>query len=255
MKFIFRTFCKIFPTAFLLLSSFGFNYGQTANKEPIFVGSVRPQTEDIHNASSDKYQLIQNYFESSDDRIAIRVCSKDPLPIAFAFAVGQPFIALDYWKLNGNFINTKIYFLRQNKRCELKPNFRYLTEYWVVPQGAKFPVSVEIKRAEDLELEYLTSSFSEFDGEIISSEDWIKLTPDYYKKVESKILESLKEDKRAMVLLETPNSKKVWKRALRTKRFLTKRSIKNSRIFIKKNNYFYADKKYKYPNITVVRQK
>lgn len=248
-----KTFFKtIFGILFLLLLSAS-GYGQTIQNEARFVGVVRPETEDIHNASSDQYQVVLNYIKNSNDRIAIRVCSKAPIPIAFAFAVGEPFRAIEYWA--DTLANQKVFLLRQNKNCEIKPNLRYLTEYWVVPNTAKFPDFVEIKSAENIKIKDLTFSFSHFDGKIVSYNKRLKLTSFYYKKIELKIFNLLKENNKTLVLLETPNSQRILATALKTKTYLTRRGIKGNRIFVKKNNYFFANQDDKYPNISIIYEK
>ena len=264
-----RDMQRSFLTAvFLIIFSFICVKAQSADRSSAsLVGTVVPEDEDVSETLSTISLLIEADFNFDKDVLAIRVCSNDPLPMAAAYAKGLPVYARSEPYLSPS-INertsfkpiptSKIFFLRQNKNCKIVKNQQFLTEYWIVPQTARFPDYVESNKAENITA-YLLNSNADFDGKIISSSGRISLTPKYFKMIKSNLLEMLKQDKKSFVLLEMPISgishKTITANTLATKRFLMRNGIGGNQIFIKNYPLYSEAREDKYPAITVVCQK
>lgn len=213
-------------------------------------------------------------FEKDPNAVyAIRVCSPDPLPVAFAgasgvaLAVRQIMLQLDYLK-NTKFLNlpeSNIFFLRNNKDCGLKNNSA-ATEYWFVPSNAELPEFVEIKKHTDLTANGLIFNYSDFDEKLlcISAPEDVALTPRYYEAIKSELVKMLKKNKTSLLLIEAPQFlmkgkiKTIPSQADELKLFLTRKGIGKHRIFIKKSGQYFQNAKPNtdfYPNVTIIYQR
>lgn len=229
----------------------------------------------------DSSERIIHSIENTSDKFekdpnglyAIRVCSPDPLPVAFvgasgvALAVRQITLQLDYLKKT-KFLNVpepNIFFLRNDKGCGLNKNSA-ATEYWFIPSDAELPEFVEIKKYTDITINGLIFNYSDFDEKLLSlsvTEDAV-LTPNYYEMVKAELVKMLKKDKTSLLLIEVPQflvkrkTKIIPSQADELKLFLTGKGIGKHRIFIKKNGYYYQEVNSNtgfYPNVTIAYQK
>ena len=90
------------------------------------------------------------------DRVAVRVCSKEKLPLALLTAAGRPFVLREQLNAQG-FESQRILFLR-SEDCLAKDPSVVVTEFWVVPKGAEPPASVESIRADQVHVESVKAS-------------------------------------------------------------------------------------------------
>ena len=81
-----------------------------------------------------------------EDRVAVRVCSKEKLPIALLTATASPFVLREHLEHHG-IEAQRILFLRSEDCLGGDPSIA-VTEFWVVPKGAEPPASVESIRAD-----------------------------------------------------------------------------------------------------------
>jgi hypothetical protein len=110
-----------------------------------FVGG--DATHAIQEAALD----LKEYASGANDTIAIRVCSKEPMPVALSTATASPFIILEYLEHYG-FSRDRILFLRSEECLMTNPSVA-LTEFWALPQGAAPPPSVETIRSSGVRFE------------------------------------------------------------------------------------------------------
>src|SRR6266403_2160445 len=84
---------------------------------------------------------IKQYAGESEDSAAVRVCTKEPLPVALTTATANPFIMIEYLEHYG-FSRERILFLRAEDCLGKNPTIA-VTEFWAVPKGATLPPSVQ----------------------------------------------------------------------------------------------------------------
>jgi hypothetical protein len=94
---------------------------------------------------------LKEYAGGSGDIAAIRVCSKEALPVALTTATASPFIMLQYLEHYG-FSRERILFLRAEDCLDNNPAIA-ATEFWAVPKGAAPPPSVESIKSSQAGLE------------------------------------------------------------------------------------------------------
>lgn len=240
--------------------------------KPVFLAQVSPNPDDITELiNHDVVDKVENYLRKDPKGLfAIRTCSSDPLPVAFAYANGGQFFALRLMKERlSSFINpqtkefaeSKMFFLRNDKGCKFYGSKSFV-EYWFVPSEADFPPFIEIKKTENFNNKVLIYNYKEFDGDLLSltpSKDFTLLTPDYYESIKKKLVELLKEDKTAFVLVNYPTYGNSYNNAVQLQTYLIKNGIGKHRIFIKKcaaSCYIsQEERKTLYPNLTITYQK
>lgn len=122
--------------------------------------SKQPEAKLVRNpfAGGDVLHVIQEaaldlkeYASGTGDMIAIRVCSKEPMPVALSIASASPFIMLEYLEHYG-FSRERILFLR-SEDCIGDNLAIAVTEFWAIPKGAAPPPSVESINSSRVKLE------------------------------------------------------------------------------------------------------
>lgn len=134
----------------LLLYSSGSLLGQDASE----IGAQRIDRYE-GGASFDEIMeanwRLSRYINNANDRAAVRVCSKEPLPVALSIAAMNPFRVAK--ALEGyNFSPERVMFLR-SEDCRSNNPLVAATELWIVPTGATLPASVESIKASQAHLE------------------------------------------------------------------------------------------------------
>ncbi len=108
---------------------------------------------------------LKGYASGSDDMVAIRVCTKEPLAVALSIATASPFIMLEYLEHYG-FSRERVLLLRSEDCLGNNPTIA-VTEFWAIPTGAAPPSSVESIRSSQAQLE------------VVRTEDTIKSAKGY----------------------------------------------------------------------------
>lgn len=256
----------------ILLGFFVPTISQISDK-PILLGNRSHYDEDtdalFHSLENVRYMFEKDRKAS----FAVRVCSPDPLPVAFADAAGVSYgirivkQQLDYLK-EYSFLKIperNIYLLRNEKRCKFYKNTT-LTEYWFVPSNANLPEFVEAGDPKNFLTDNLILNFKEFDGKLTSSKksgDLISLTPVNYKIIKLNIFELLRKDKISYILINYPtygtSRRIIYSKALQLQAYLVKKGIGKHRVYIKRcvtACYIPENEKNAlYPNVTIVYQK
>jgi hypothetical protein len=85
----------------------------------------------------------------SDDRVAVRFCSKEPMPLALTTAAAAYGYVISILEGSYGFTPDRILFLRSDD-C-LGPNVAVIaTEFWAIPKGASMPAAVESVKSSDV---------------------------------------------------------------------------------------------------------
>lgn len=94
---------------------------------------------------------LKEYASGANDTVAIRVCSREPMPVALSIATANPFIMLEYLEHYG-FSRERVLLLRSEDCLSENPAIA-VTEFWAIPRGAAPPPSVESLRSSQVQLE------------------------------------------------------------------------------------------------------
>lgn len=271
---------KLFIYTFIAVAFCGTIFGQGVGdpilKKPdgsMLLAKVSAKDEDPSERIIHTIENTLDKLEKDPTAVyAIRICSPNSLPIAFAdasgikLAVRQITQRLDYLK-NTKFINfpeSNIFLLRNNKKCQLSKN-PPVTEYWYVPSNAELPEFVEIRKYGDITFDELTFDYEKFDTRLLgsSASEAATLNAKDYEAVKAALVQKLKKDKTSLLLIEVPQfiikrkTKIAAPQADELKSFLIRNEIGSHRIFIKRNGYFYQKTNSDtdlYPNLTIIRQ-
>jgi hypothetical protein len=76
-------------------------------------------------------------------QVAVRVCSKEPLPFALATAGADPFHIADLLTGGYGYTAERVTFLRSEDCLSAKEPLRPVTEIWTIPEGASLPAHDE----------------------------------------------------------------------------------------------------------------
>lgn len=258
-------FCIFFVNLFCLIVA--------AQSKPVLLADISPDWEDVSEIVNHKVldAVIYEFEKDARGLLAVRICSSDPLPVAFASSHQLRFFAsvtiprrlksfreLRFLREN----EADFYILRNPKGCN-SSNKKFHTEYWYVSSSADMPEFIEVRKADTILVENLTSSFERTERDILGEDNKAGLVADsaVYEKVISSAIERLLKNKTAYLLVEgfteRRNTKTFQTKILQLKRELSRASIGDHRIFIKRKQYngdSKDDPKEIYPNITIVYQ-
>ncbi len=85
-------------------------------------------------------------------RIAVRVCSKEPLPFALATAGADPFHMAELLTGGYGYTAERVIFLRSEDYLSAKETSRPATEIWTIPEGASLPSHIEALKSNQARL-------------------------------------------------------------------------------------------------------
>jgi hypothetical protein len=98
-------------------------------------------TGDFQNAVSDAAFYLREIVDKSEGKIAVRICTTEPMPVALAVATGRPFL-LQFLLESHGYSSERLFFLRY-KNCNYNKPDIAITEFWSVPNGEQLPLSDE----------------------------------------------------------------------------------------------------------------
>jgi hypothetical protein len=172
----------------LLLALCAPHVAQTDDARPSLLTVLDATGSDVLNAIYKLGLGLEASFRPGSDTFAIRVCSADPVPVALAVAKGDPFqTTLKLDKLG--IPKASMYYLRQERKCQLVRDNYARTEYWLVPADAGLPEFAEARRASALSGYELTRADYLLPEELfeVSAKGLDKLTPQTYTAVLERI--------------------------------------------------------------------
>lgn len=95
---------------------------------------------------------LLHYFAKPPDTVAIRVCTKEPMPVALSVAATDPIYVTRWLAKVHNYPSERVVFLRSEDCIGNDPQVA-ATELWAIAKGAVLPASVESVRANRVESE------------------------------------------------------------------------------------------------------
>lgn len=145
----------------LLLS--GVSLGQVSTK----ADSMRMRRYEHGGAGFDEiteanYELTRR-LDISNDLAALRICSRESLPLALSIAAINPFTVARALNQGYNFSLERILFLRAEDCLGSDPAIA-ATELWAVPKGAALPPFVESIKSSQAQLEILEAKHFRAEG-------------------------------------------------------------------------------------------
>lgn len=126
---------------------------------PPFIGG------DVSHAIEEAALDLKGQASGTNDAVAIRLCSKGPMPVALATATASPFVLLEYLERYG-FTRERVLFLRSEDCLSNDPSVT-VTEFWALPRGASPPPSADGVKASRTLIE------------VVRTGDMIKSATDY----------------------------------------------------------------------------
>ena len=99
---------------------------------------------------------LKEHASGKQDRVAVRVCTNERLPVALSIASASPFIMLEYLEHYG-FSRERVLLMRSGD-CLVKNSKIAVTEFWAIPDGASPPHSVESIRSSQASLQVVRTS-------------------------------------------------------------------------------------------------
>jgi hypothetical protein len=114
---------------------------------------------DFLHANNEAALDLKAWAGGPDDRVAVRICSKEPMPLALAVASGRPFLLVSNL-VNHGYSQERIMFLRSDSCLHNDPAIA-ATEFWAIPKGASLPSSTESIKSSQVKAESLMNKESE----------------------------------------------------------------------------------------------
>jgi hypothetical protein len=135
-----------------LLLFFGVSPGQGGNKpEAVQVRRYERAGSGFDAITEANYELTR-IAGRPDDVAVVRVCSREPMPLALSSAAMNPFTVARALNQGYNFALERILFLR-SEDCLGSDSAVAATELWAVPRGAALPTFVESIKSSQARLE------------------------------------------------------------------------------------------------------
>jgi hypothetical protein len=125
--------------------------------------SVRPEAKLVHRyeercgyscAQELAIDLGGAYGKNLNDTVAVRLCSKEPLPVALSTSAAAYSYVISILQDSYGCTPERVLFLRSENCLGSNPAIT-ATEFWVVPKGAVLPASVESVKYSQVQIESL----------------------------------------------------------------------------------------------------
>lgn len=94
------------------------------------------------------------YGKNPDDRVAVRLCSNEPLPVALSTSAAAYSYVISILQGSYGYTPERVLILRA-KDCLGSDRTIAATEFWVIPKGAAVPTSVESVKFSQVRVESL----------------------------------------------------------------------------------------------------
>jgi hypothetical protein len=95
----------------------------------------------LHRVTENVLTLILSVISEARTKVAIRVCSREPMPLALATAGADPFLIADLLVNAHAYLPERVLFLRSEDCLSSEP--KPVSEIWAIPEGASLPPHVE----------------------------------------------------------------------------------------------------------------
>ena len=141
----------------LLLPS-GVSLGQVGKPAAVQVRRCERTGSGFDAITEANYELTR-IAAKPDDVAVVRVCSREPMPLALSIAAMNPFTVARALNQGYNFALERILFLR-SEDCLGPDSAVAATELWAVPKGAALPTFVESIKSNQAHLETVGTKLS-----------------------------------------------------------------------------------------------
>jgi len=165
---------------------------------------------------------LKEYASGAEDRVAVRVCSREPMPVALSTAAASPFILREYLEHYG-FLPERILFLR-SEDCLANNTRIAVTEFWAIPKGADLPSSIESIRSSQALLE------------VVRTEDTIKSAAGYDAALRELIAKSRANPQASLVIIGSYDKQPgpaLQKNLGKAKRLLEQHGVLPNRVYVR----------------------
>lgn len=115
----------------------------------------------LHNLEDNAAYLVDSAGQGG--RVAVKICSRERLPIALSIAAADPFLISTILEVDYDFTPERILYLR-SEDCLGPDPIVAATEFWAVPNGAALPTSVESIRSNQIQSEAVGTEASSTKG-------------------------------------------------------------------------------------------
>jgi hypothetical protein len=137
---------RILPFGLLVLSAGQF-WGQH-HAAPVLIKRYE-KGYSLHSLEDNATYVVDS--AGRNGRVAVRVCSKEPLAIAVSIAAGDPFALTPIFQSVYGLKPDRIIYLR-SEECLTSNAEVAATELWAVPEGAQLPSSVESIKSNNIRM-------------------------------------------------------------------------------------------------------
>lgn len=245
---------RIALTIYLLLSSFALSLGQEANQPKAVPSRRLVRRGEMYSPLQEIYLDLEGSTRNRGDMIAMRICSREPLPLAMFLSVVSPIgigesIAKEGINGRAFFSRDRIMILRSPDCPVTYPPYVPL-EFWGVPKGAALPPSVE------------SAKLCQIRVEGVDSDQPVKSLQAYRASL-SEILAKVRENPGTVAIVRGEYNVRPsvsMRRALReAEKFFGRSGLPRDRYFVRLKPSAYYDPEYnhepepKYPSVIAVR--
>lgn len=141
----------IVPFLLLLLPAFG-AFAQSDSEHAARLFKRYDPGAAYNRITEDVLTLSLSVSAKERAHVAVRVCSKEPLPFALATAGADPFHVAELLTGGYGYAAEGVVFLRSEDCVSAKEQLRPATEIWTVPEGATLPSHVEALNSNEAKL-------------------------------------------------------------------------------------------------------
>lgn len=170
---------------------------------------------DFLHANNEAAIDLRQIAGKPEDRVAVRICSREPMPLALAIASGRPFL-LSSNLANYGYSQERILFLRSNK-CDSFDTKIAITEFWAIPKGASLPSFVEVLSASQVQIKEYTATrrsakTTTYAQQVVELADDLRSNPNtvgiaigyYYKRPNGRLKQRLQNVAKSLKALGLP---------------------------------------------------
>jgi hypothetical protein len=105
-----------------------------------------------HRITENILTLKLSISSEARTKVAIRVCSREPMPFALATAGADPFLIADLLVNAYAYLPERVLFLRSEDCLSSENRSKPVTEIWAIPEGASLPPHVEALKSKHARL-------------------------------------------------------------------------------------------------------
>lgn len=242
----------IVSVAAIFLFTAQVTFGQLRLSDAVLVKTIDKSVEDVGESVDNLSLELKSMMNLKEDWIAMRICSQLPLPIAINLVQSSPYHAALQMNSYGIPLENIIYLREDN--CVSPQNLS--TEFWLVRKDGELPSFIESRKATNLLIEEFTYSDVRLD---VPHNGYDKprdrVNTENYPIILSKVIDKLKADKNALVLvrypIKHPQKSVLMKSIAMLKKMLKDSKINSNRIFVKTRLYFSEQS---YPDIDIISE-